>query len=99
MAASPPPGPPRPRPQPPPEVGKNFKPRSFEDQVRLAYFSPSPHQYSPKQPGNKSNQVLGKISESRIPSALDHVAREKSLVPGPGSYETPDMREMALPEG
>jgi hypothetical protein len=43
--------------------------------------------------------MLGKISEAKVPSALDYGSREKSLVPGPGSYETPDLRDIPLPEG
>lgn len=86
-------------PRPPVEPSNKFKARSFEDQVRYAYFSPPPNQYAPKEPGRRSEQVLGKISEARIPSALDHGISEAALVPGPGSYETPDLKDMPLPEG
>lgn len=99
MAASPPPprGSPAPRASPP--QGRNFKPTSFEDQVRYAYHTPSPGTYLPNVQEKGNGKQLGKISEARIPSALDHGSREKALVPGPGSYETPDLRDIALPEG
>jgi len=96
---------PQPRPQPRPPVdsrnqeARKFKPKSFEDQVRYAYFTPSPQSYLPKEPGRRSENVLGKISDAKIPSALDQGAREKALVPGPGSYETPDLGDIPLPEG
>lgn len=67
--------------------------------MRYAYFSPTPHHYNPKRPGERSQSIGGKFSESKIPSALDHGQREKGLVPGPGSYDTPDTRDTPLPEG
>lgn len=93
------PSPPRPPPQPRTAdlQAKNFQPKSFEDQVRYAYHSPAPNNYTPKKP--EKTKVLGKISESKIPSALDHGLKERQLVPGPGSYETPDTRDMSLPDG
>lgn len=91
--------PPRVAPRPPVEPANKFKPKSFEDQVRYAYHSPPPNAYSPTQPGRRSEKVLGKISEARIPSALDYGQQEASLVPGPGSYETPDLRDMQMPDG
>lgn len=97
------PSPPRPnlRPQAPSgdlQAG-NFKPKSFEDQVRYAYHTPAPNTYLPKKPERGTGKALGKISDSKIPSALDNGQREKALVPGPGSYDTPDQRDISLPEG
>jgi len=86
-------------PRPPVEPAHKFKPRSVEDQVRLAYWQPAPNSYNPKRLDQRSLSTLGKISESRIPSALDHGSYERSLVPGPGSYDTPATRETPLPEG
>lgn len=91
--------PPRQSPPRPPQQSLGFKPRSFEDQVRYAYFSPTPQHYNPKRPGARSETILGKISEAKNPSALDHGQREAALVPGPGSYDTPDLRDISLPEG
>merc|ERR1719498_1667548 len=78
---------------------KRFKPTSFEDQVRYAYSSPTPHHYSPVKIDRGSGKKLGKISNAQMPSPLDYGQREKSHVPGPGSYETPDLRDIPLPEG
>lgn len=73
------------------------KPSNIEDQVRLAYFTPAPATYKVKCPDK--DQRLGKISSSVFPSPLDDGIRERSLVPGPGSYDTPEQRDFALPEG
>jgi len=78
---------------------KKFKPTSFEDQVRYAYSSPTPHHYSPVKIDRGSGKKLGKISNAQMPSPLDYGQREKSHVPGPGSYDTPDLRDIPLPEG
>jgi len=91
--------PPNPRPQAPDLAARNFKPNSFEDQVRYAYHTPAPNTYLPKKPDRGSGKTLGKISDSKIPSAIEAGAREKALVPGPGAYDTPDQRDIALPEG
>lgn len=101
MALAPSPPRPNPRPQAPQSdlQAGSFKPKSFEDQVRYAYHTPAPNTYLPKKPERGNGKALGKISDSKIPSALDHGQREKSLVPGPGSYDTPDQRDIALPEG
>lgn len=73
------------------------KPANIEDQVRHAYFTPAPAAYKVKCPDK--DQRLGKISNAVVPSALDDGARERSFVPGPGSYDTPECRDFALPEG
>lgn len=42
---------------------------------------------------------LGKISESKVPSALDAMPKNKSWVPPPGAYYNPEAASFALPEG
>jgi len=76
-------------------------PNTIEDAVRSAYYTPSPHVYDPKKAEHTRLASLhGKISNAQIPSALNHGAKEKAMVPGPGSYETPDVRgDFSLPEG
>lgn len=74
-------------------------PTSIEDQVRSKFYTPSPHAYRPKIPDVGEPKAGGKISESRIPSGHDYEAKNKSWVPGPGSYQTPDMKDFALPDG
>jgi len=49
--------------------------------------------------GKIEPKALGKISEAKMPAPLDYGRREASLVPGPGSYDTPDLRDISLPEG
>jgi hypothetical protein len=78
-------------------AGRSYRPANIEDQVRLAYFSPAPGAHNVKDPSK--DQRGGKISSSVVPSAHDDGQREKSLVPGPGSYETPEHRDFSLPEG
>eukprot|EP00931_Biecheleriopsis_adriatica_P089095 TRINITY_DN6327_c0_g1_i1.p1 TRINITY_DN6327_c0_g1~~TRINITY_DN6327_c0_g1_i1.p1 ORF type:complete len:576 (+),score=82.30 TRINITY_DN6327_c0_g1_i1:67-1728(+) len=99
MAAIPP-G--RAQPRPPDAARTKFVPHSIEDQVRLAYHTPTPHEYhpyNPKKPDITEPKQLGRISDYNPPSALDYEAKHKGYVPGPGSYETPDLREFPLPEG
>jgi hypothetical protein len=73
------------------------KAANIEDQVRLAYFTPAPVKYNVRNP--EKDHRLGKISTAKVPSALDAGARERLLVPGPGSYQTPDLRDFSLPDG
>jgi len=70
-------------------------PPGIDDQVRRAYGGPCPHAYSLKKPEMSG----GRISEAKLPSAIDHGAYQKTFVPGPGSYETPEQRDFSLPEG
>lgn len=86
---------------PPPYLAAQMRGKgpSIEDQVRNAYFSPSPHAYDPKQAETGGVKILGKISDAQVPSSIDYTSRESALLPGPGSYETPDLRDFALPEG
>lgn len=94
MAVAPPvPG----RPQAPKSLRQKF-PCSIEDQVRLNYFTPAPNSYDLR--GDITEpRPLGRISDSKLPSALDYHAKKRAFVPGPGSYETPDLRSFSLPEG
>lgn len=97
----PPTPPPVARPRPPAQP-RSFatSPLTLEDQVRLSYFSPAPSSYYPKKGEDVGGRkLLGKISDSQIPSVHDYVPRSKAHVPGPGSYDTPDTRPFALPEG
>mmetsp|Transcript_83005 Transcript_83005/g.231668 ORF Transcript_83005/g.231668 Transcript_83005/m.231668 type:complete len:547 (-) Transcript_83005:257-1897(-) len=73
---------------------------SIEDQVRLSYYVPAPSHYRPKAAADiVEPKVLGKISDSKVPSVHDHFPKSKSWVPGPGSYHTPDLGDFQLPEG
>jgi len=77
-------------------------PHSIEDQVRLSYNTPHPQAYNvnnPNKPDITEPKLLGKISEAKLPSALDYEAKNKGFVPAPGSYQTPDLRGFPLPEG
>eukprot|EP00933_Yihiella_yeosuensis_P029089 TRINITY_DN227_c1_g1_i1.p1 TRINITY_DN227_c1_g1~~TRINITY_DN227_c1_g1_i1.p1 ORF type:complete len:580 (+),score=122.24 TRINITY_DN227_c1_g1_i1:117-1856(+) len=99
MAAAPP----QPsRPRPPDGARSVFVPASIEDQVRLNYSTPAPiayEPYNPLKPDISEPKRLGKISESNHPHALDHESKNKGWVPGPGSYQTPDLAGFPLPDG
>jgi len=78
---------------------------TIDDQVRHAYFTPSPQAYTPYNPvsppvasGPANPKPLGKISDAKVPSALDHAPNAVAHVPGPGAYEPSDL-PYALPEG
>merc|ERR550534_540167 len=98
-----PPGPgPRARPAQPATQRRPRMAATLEDQVRNAYFVPSPTTYSALNSHSQDlvePKALGKISGSVHPSPLDHAAKAKAFVPGPGSYSTPDTQPFALPEG
>uniref|UniRef100_A0A7S4VTD7 Uncharacterized protein n=1 Tax=Alexandrium monilatum TaxID=311494 RepID=A0A7S4VTD7_9DINO len=99
MAPSPP-GP-RQRPQEPQARRRPLVANNLEDQVRYSYFIPAPGAYephNPHKPDYAEPRRLGKISDSQVPSALDHQPRAKSHVPGPGAYAN-DGGRFALPEG
>lgn len=90
-----PPAPGRPQ---PPKASRQKYPCSIEDQVRLHYFTPAPNSYHLG--GDITEpRPLGRISDSKLPSALDYNAKKKAFVPGPGTYQTPDLRGFPLPEG
>lgn len=91
-----PPPPPLPRPTTGP--ASSYVPRSIEDQIRLAYWTPSPHAYSPTyDPTHFDKKPGGKISEAVLPSPLDAPARTSADTPGPGAYALPP--DFPLPEG
>eukprot|EP00928_Gymnodinium_smaydae_P060585 TRINITY_DN442_c0_g2_i1.p1 TRINITY_DN442_c0_g2~~TRINITY_DN442_c0_g2_i1.p1 ORF type:complete len:541 (-),score=98.10 TRINITY_DN442_c0_g2_i1:127-1749(-) len=83
------------RPRPPTNI---VKPKTIEDQIRLQYYTPSPVAYRPRGVHINDPKPLGKISEARVPSVHDHEPRNKSWVPGPGSYQPLSMMN-CLPEG
>lgn len=69
-------------------------PQSIDDQIRQAYGRPCPSTYNLRRPEISG----GRISEARLPSAVDHGAN-RNFVPGPGSYQTAESRDFSLPEG
>jgi hypothetical protein len=71
---------------------------SIEERVRNAYWTPSAVAYDPvKESKRDGHSQL--MSEAQLPSAIGYESKQKSFVPGPGSYETPDLRDFALPDG
>jgi len=86
----------RPRAPPPRKLANQG--RNIEDQIRYSYCNPAPGAYDPTYGGTPSDpKPLGKISKTVAPSPLDHEAKQRAHVPGPGSYAAPDT--FALPEG
>lgn len=95
MAAAPPPS----RPQRPGAPRTKFVPHSIEDQVRLAYSTPTSHVYrptDPRHPDIAEPKPHGKISASKNISTLDYVSKHKSFVPGP-TYVPPPWAKMGKP--
>lgn len=94
MAVAPPaPG----RPRAPKSIFQKY-PTSIEDRVRQAYYTPAPNSYHLG--GDITEpRPLGRISDSKLPSVLDYQAKKNAFVPGPGSYQTPDLAGFPLPEG
>lgn len=89
---------PRPR-RPGAPRGTKFVPHSIEDQVRLAYSTPTPHVYrptDPRHPDIAEPKPHGKISTSKLPSPLDFASKHKSFVPGP-TYVPPPWAKIGKP--
>lgn len=85
-------------PLPPSEPLKKFKAASIEDQIRQAYWTPTPQHYYPREPEHFC-EMGGRISEARVPSCLDAGVKAHRGIPGPGSYDTRNFEGLDLPEG
>jgi hypothetical protein len=74
---------------------------TIEDQVRFSYYVPNPAAYQPVNTHSQhiaETKRLGKISDSRHPSAHDYQAKVRSHVPAPDTYQQ-GTSPYALPEG
>eukprot|EP00747_Dinoflagellata_sp_TGD_P162273 gnl/TRDRNA2_/TRDRNA2_179691_c0_seq1.p1 gnl/TRDRNA2_/TRDRNA2_179691_c0~~gnl/TRDRNA2_/TRDRNA2_179691_c0_seq1.p1 ORF type:complete len:531 (+),score=112.82 gnl/TRDRNA2_/TRDRNA2_179691_c0_seq1:63-1655(+) len=80
-----------------PESFRRHKFNSIEDQLRHAAWTPDPQSYDVC--FNMKSMSGGRISKAHLPSALDMPAKLVGFVPGPGQYDTPDLKGFPLPDG